>query len=153
MYKIIKNVIESKDYKLEDILYKISKMYIEDRLTEAEKRELDNLAREKAKAENSYDIQRQLDNIFARLEELEKKHISVEEDEEEVIEEYPEFVQPTGAHDSYNIGDKVTFDDKKYTCIMDNCAWSPEVYPDAWEEVVEDTEEPVAEEISESEGE
>ena len=37
MYKIIKNVIESKDYVLEDILYKIDKMYIQGRITETEK--------------------------------------------------------------------------------------------------------------------
>lgn len=134
MYKIIKNVIDSKDYKLEDILYKISKMYVEDRISEAEKSELDNLAREKAKVENSYDIQKQLDNIFARLEALENKN----ETTEIPVEEYPLFVQPTGSHDSYNIGDKITFNNKKYTCIMDNCVWSPETYPSAWEEVVEE---------------
>ena len=58
MYKIIKSVIESKDYKLEDILYKINKMYIEDRITEAEKSELNKMARFNARAENSYDIQK-----------------------------------------------------------------------------------------------
>lgn len=34
MYEVIKNVIESKDYKLEDILYKINKMWIESAITE-----------------------------------------------------------------------------------------------------------------------
>lgn len=56
MFNIIKTVIESKDYILEDILYKIDKMYIENRITEAEKTELDNLARQNAVAENSYNI-------------------------------------------------------------------------------------------------
>ena len=46
MYEIIKSVINSKDYKLEDILYKINKMWIESAITEEEKTELDNLARE-----------------------------------------------------------------------------------------------------------
>lgn len=136
MYKIIKSVIESKDYKLEDILYKIDKMYIEDRITETEKTELDSLAREYAKAENSYSIQKQLDNIFARLEALENKE--VEEPAEQ--EEYKEFVQPSGAHNSYKAGDKVIFKDKKYICKIDNCAWSPETYPSAWE-IVEETKE------------
>ena len=54
MYEIIKSVIESKDYELKDILYKINKMWIESAITEEEKTELDNLARENAKAENSY---------------------------------------------------------------------------------------------------
>lgn len=92
MFEIIKNVINSKDYKLEDMLYKISKMYIEDRITELEKGELDNLARSNAKAENSYDIQKQLDNLEARVKALEEKSTT---EEPEPTEEYPKYVQPT----------------------------------------------------------
>lgn len=134
MYKIIKNVIESKDYKLEEILYKIDKMYIQDRISETEKIELDNLARENANAENSYSIQKQLDNIFERLEALENKDKPEEPTE---TEEYKEYIQPTGTHDSYKEGDKITYKDKKYICKIDNCVWSPETYPQGWEEVVE----------------
>lgn len=89
MYEIIKNVINSKDYKLEEMLYKINKMYIESAITEAEKTELDNLARQNAKVENSYDIQKQLDNIFERLEKLEAEKPEIPG------EEYPEYKQPT----------------------------------------------------------
>lgn len=136
MYKIIKSVIESKDFKLEDILHKINKMYIEDKISEAEKSELDELARSQAKAENSYDIQKQLDNIFARLEALENKNTEVEDTETtEPIEEYPEFVKPAGAHDAYQVGDKVTYNGKKYMCKLENCVWSPDTYPAGWEEV------------------
>ena len=130
MFEIIKSVINSKDYKLEDMLYKISKMYIEDRITESEKSELDELARSNAKAENSYDMQKQLDNLEARVEALEEKSTT----EEPVTDEYPEYVQPAGAHDAYKVGDKITFNGKKYICKMDNCVWSPDVYPAAWEE-------------------
>lgn len=133
MYKTIKSVIENKDYKLEDMLYKIDEMYIKGRITEVEKSELDNMARSNAKIENSYDIQKQLDNIFSRLEKLEGKDVS----EKVSVEEYPEFVQPAGAYDSYQTGDKVTYNGKKYTCIMDNCVWSPDTYPQGWEEVIE----------------
>lgn len=136
MYKIIKSVIDSKDFKLEDMLHKINKMYIEDKITETEKSELDNMARSNAKMENSYDIQKQLDSIFARLEALENKNAETE-DIVEPIEEYPEFVQPTGAHDSYQVGNKVTSNDKKYICKIPNCVWSPDTYPAGWEEVVE----------------
>lgn len=92
MFEIIKNIINSKDYKLEDMLYKISKMYIEDRITELEKGELDNLARSNAKAENSYDIQKQLDNLEARVKALEEKSTT---EEPEPTEEYTKYVQPT----------------------------------------------------------
>ena len=54
-----------------------------------------------------------------------------------VAEEYPEYVQPTGAHNAYKIGDKITFNEKKYICKLDNCVWSPSEYPAAWEEVIE----------------
>lgn len=134
MFRIIKSVINNKDFKLEDILYKINKMYVEDMLSEEEKNELDNLARSKAKMENSYDIQRQLDEIFKRLEKLEN---NTSADEEIEVEEYPEYKQPTGAHDSFKSGDKVTFNGKKYICKLDNCVWSPETYPQGWEEVIE----------------
>ena len=48
-------------------------------------------------------------------------------------EEYPEFIKPTGAHDTYNTGDKVTFEGKKYISTMDNNAYSPTEYPAGWE--------------------
>lgn len=48
--------------------------------------------------------------------------------------EYPPFVHPTGAHDAYSYGDKMTFEDgKKYESIFDGAnAWSPIENPDAW---------------------
>lgn len=51
------------------------------------------------------------------------------------IEEYPEWVQPTGAQDAYNTGDKVTYNGKHYECLIDNNTWSPETYPAGWREV------------------
>ena len=47
--------------------------------------------------------------------------------------EYPDFKQPTGAHDAYNIGDKVTFKGKKYISIINANVWSPEAYPAGWD--------------------
>ena len=146
MFNIIQSVINSKDFKLEDILYKINKMYIEDRISEEEKSELDNLARSKAKAENSYasaderldDIYSKIYEILERIDNLENKDTA--EDPTESVEEYAEFKQPTGAHDSYTNGDKITYNGKKYICIMGNCVWSPDIYPAGWEEVVENTE-------------
>ena len=44
------------------------------------------------------------------------------------IEEYPEWVQPTGAHDAYNIGDKVTHNGKTWVSDVDNNVWEPGVY-------------------------
>ena len=47
------------------------------------------------------------------------------------IDEYPEWVQPTGAHDAYNTGDKVSYNGKHYVCTIDGNAYSPDVY--GWE--------------------
>ena len=146
MYEIIKNVIESKDYKLEDMLYKINKMWIESEITEEQKTELDNLARENANAVNSYaPLQEQIDKLYADMKELEarisllEQEQSTEEPQEptEPVEEYPEYVQPTGAHDAYHVGDKITYNGKKYICKLDNCVWTPDAYPAGWEEVVD----------------
>jgi hypothetical protein len=43
-----------------------------------------------------------------------------------------EWVQPTGAHDSYNTGDKVIFDGKIYKSTIDGNTWSPADYPQGW---------------------
>lgn len=44
------------------------------------------------------------------------------------VDEYPEWVQPTGAHDAYNIGDKVTYNGQHYVCTSDGNAYAPDVY-------------------------
>lgn len=49
--------------------------------------------------------------------------------------EYPEYVQPAGAHDAYAKGDKVTYNGKRYISLVDGNVWAPEDYPDGWEEV------------------
>lgn len=50
-------------------------------------------------------------------------------------DEYPAFVQPTGAHDAYNIGDKVTYNGHRYECTMNNNAYSPDAYPQGWKQI------------------
>ena len=44
------------------------------------------------------------------------------------IDEYPEWVQPTGAHDAYNIGDKVTYNGQHYVCTSNANVYAPDVY-------------------------
>lgn len=46
--------------------------------------------------------------------------------------EYPEFKQPTGAHDAYAKGDKVTFEGKHYISLIDANVYSPTAYPVGW---------------------
>lgn len=137
MYEMMKENIKNTDYNLEEMLDKIYVLYGKDKLSKEEMEELEAYARKNAKAENSYNYKKQFEEIFKRIEALEAYH---KPEEPEEPEEYPEYIAPSGAHDAYNTGDKVTFKGKKYICKMDNCVWSPEVYPEAWEEVVEESE-------------
>lgn len=50
-------------------------------------------------------------------------------------EEWPEWIQPTGAHDAYNIGDKVSHNNKHWICTIDANVYEPGVY--GWDEVTE----------------
>lgn len=50
---------------------------------------------------------------------------------------YPEWVQPTGAHDAYNTGDRVTYNGRVYESTMDGNTWSPDAYPQGWEDLGE----------------
>ena len=157
MYEIIKNVIEAGNYELGDMLKKINTVWIESNITDEQKQELDELARTNANAENSYaPLQEQIDKAFKEIdilkttveanavgmsalkEAVEKLGGKLENPVEEPVEEYPEFVQPTGAHDAYNIGDKVTYNGKKYICQINGCVWAPDVYPQGWQEVTEE---------------
>ena len=48
------------------------------------------------------------------------------------VDEWPEWVQPTGAHDAYNTGDKVSYNGKHYICTADANVYAPDVY--GWKE-------------------
>lgn len=40
-------------------------------------------------------------------------------------EEYPDWVQPTGSHDAYNTGDKVSHSEKHWISLIDANVWEP----------------------------
>lgn len=52
--------------------------------------------------------------------------------DEPVVDEWPEFVQPTGAHDAYAKGAKVTYKGEHYVSLIDANVYSPEAYPAGW---------------------
>ena len=45
----------------------------------------------------------------------------------------PEWIQPTGSHDAYDTGDRVTFEGAEYVSMIDGNTWSPTAYPAGWE--------------------
>jgi hypothetical protein len=44
----------------------------------------------------------------------------------------PQWVQPTGAQDAYNTGDKVLFEGLVYESLINANTWSPTAYPAGW---------------------
>lgn len=48
------------------------------------------------------------------------------------VDAWPEWVQPTGAHDAYHLGDKVSYNGKHYISTIDANPYAPDVY--GWEE-------------------
>ena len=47
------------------------------------------------------------------------------------VDAWPEWVQPTGEHDAYHRGDKVSYNGKHYICTADANVYAPDVY--GWE--------------------
>lgn len=154
MFNIFKNVIETSDFDLRDILNKIEESYIKSSLSKEEQTELEEMARENAKVENSYaTVQTQIDNLAQQIKLLKEtveanaQGTSALKDAVEKLggivttptaqpeEEYPEYKQPIGSHDAYKIGDKISYKGKHYECIFNGCVWNPDEYPAGWEEV------------------
>ena len=143
MYDIIKNVITSGSYELTDILKKIDTIWLQGTLTEEQRTELIDLARTGADPENSYaPLQKQIDTLYANMTEMGKTILNLTDKVSKLdggsvtlpeADEDPAWVQPTGAHDAYNTGDKMTYTDgKRYVCQMDGCVWGPDAYPAGW---------------------
>lgn len=141
MYAIIKSVINSGNFELTDMLDKIDTMWVQGSITDEQRTELTALARDKATPEATYaPLQEQVDALAVRIDALTQRVAALEDggtagDTPAMpADEWPECVQPTGAHDAYQVGDKVTFNGKHYVCKLASCVWSPAVYPDACKE-------------------
>lgn len=154
---ILENVINEGRYDLSDMIKKIETVWVQGDISEEDKNGLIELARKKANPEYSYDpLKEQIEQALEKILALEKSFESLTKTVEALKEsvkklgseveipdidpiEYPEYIKPTGAHDAYYNGDKVTFEEKHYKCIAPDgapCVWSPSEYPDYWEEVV-----------------
>lgn len=44
----------------------------------------------------------------------------------------PPYKQPSGAHDAYNTGDRMTYNGETYESNIDGNVWSPDAYPQGW---------------------
>lgn len=140
MYAIIKSVINSGNFELTDMLGKIDTMWVQGSITDEQRTELTALARDKATPEATYaPLQEQVDALAVRIDALTQRVAALEDGgtagdtPTTPVDEWPEYVQPTGAHDAYKVGDKITYNGKRYICKMDGCVWTPDAYPAGWE--------------------
>ena len=130
-------LIGGRQYDLEDVLHRVDVMYAAGRLTDDERTALYALARENAKAE--YDYAAEIEAIWAAIREL-RASVGESSGSSGGSDEWPAYQQPTGAHDAYYAGDKITYNGKRYICVMPEnaaCTYSPDVYPAGWQEVTD----------------
>ena len=139
MYEEVMKVIEAGGYDLADLLRRIDVLYAGGRLADEEREELVGEARDKADPAAAYaPIEQRLEALEAWRTEVDAKLATIEgggTDHEEPADEYPPYVQPTGAHDAYYADDKVSWNGGKYTCIAPEgvaCVWDPGTYPAYW---------------------
>ena len=144
MYEIIKSVINAQQYELSAILHKIDTIWVQGGITDDQRTELIALARDKADPAKSYaPWQEQITAVYAEINALKteiallKNNTGESGSEQDPDDEWPEYVQPTGAHDAYNKGAKVTWNGRHKICQMDGCVWDPDTYPAAWKDAEE----------------
>ena len=140
MYQTIKSVIQAGRYELNDMLRKIDTLWVQGDLSDEQRGELVELARESADPAASYaPLQEQIDQAFAQIKALGDRVAKLEAgktpEPAPEPEEWPAWVQPTGAHDCYNTGDKMTYNGQHYVSKIDGNVWSPDAYPAGWEAV------------------
>lgn len=142
MFTTFQTIINAGGYDLADLTERIKTMYAMGELTEDEMKQLLKQAQTNAKPDDSYApladrvkaIEEWETNIEERLSKLESSSSTETSEPEESADEWPEYVQPTGAHDAYHVGDKIAYNGKHYTCIYDGCVWTPDAYPQGWRE-------------------
>ena len=142
MFATFQTIINAGGYDLADLTQRIKTMYAMGEFTEDEMEQLLEQAQTNAKPDDSYapladrvkSIETWQREVEERLDKLESGSSTDPGELEESADEWPEYVQPTGAHDAYHVGDKITYNGKHYTCIYDGCVWTPDTYPQGWRE-------------------
>lgn len=120
-------------FDLAEMLERIDLYNVEAKITDEERESLYALARQHAAPQYNYDAE--IEALWAAIRELQQGQQS---GGTTPSEEWPEYVQPQGAHDAYYNGDKITFNGVRYVCTVPQgiaCVWSPAVYPAYWEVV------------------
>ena len=134
MKTIFENVIDRGGYDLTGLLNRIDSYHVMGRLTDAARDELYAKARAGARDALEYDVKAEIDALWAAVRALQGSAGSAATEEAQAP---AEFVQPSGAHDAYNLGDRVRYNGKVYESVINGNVWSPDVYPDGWNEIAD----------------
>lgn len=126
MYNSVLIVIQSGEYNLSDLTKKIDTLWLKSYLTDDERESLTKLAIEKASPDAG------LPSFSERMAALEKRVSKLEGNlssgGDSGSSDWPEWVQPTGAHDAYAKGSQVTHHGEKYVSQIDANVWEPGVF-------------------------
>lgn len=126
MYNSVLIVIQSGEYNLSDLTKKIDTLWLKSYLTDDERDSLTKLAIEKASPDAG------LPSFSERMASLERRVSKLEGNSssggDSGSSDWPEWVQPTGAHDAYAKGSQVTHHGEKYVSQIDANVWEPGVF-------------------------
>lgn len=141
-YEDLRAQISSGDFKLQAMLDKLTRLYIEDMLTEEEYDDLMQLARDNAnpdkEIEENTDIVKQLmlhvTESEQKLKDLEARVAKLEDPESEPEEPVVTY-EPYDPYKWYYKDMTCSFEGKNYICVAPEgvvCTWSPSGYPSYW---------------------
>ena len=145
MYEIVKNVINSKRYNLDDMLKKIDTFWVQGDITEEQKKELVTLAQTNADpTQSNAPLQKQIEAIAKQQNELkdtvttlsatvqkiketvESGGTVVPEPEPPVVEEYPAWESYNGIPPvKWQKGSKCNHNGFNWESMVDNNVWEP----------------------------
>lgn len=145
-YEDLRAQISSGDFKLQAMLDKLTRLYIEDMLIEEEYDDLMQLARDNANPdkdiEENTDVIKQLmlhvTESEQKLKDLEARVAKLEDPETEPEEPVVTY-EPYDPYKWYYKDMTCSFKGKNYVCIAPEgvvCTWSPAGYPSYWKQVV-----------------
>ena len=144
MRSTFERIIRNGAYNLEQMLRRTNYYHAEGRLTDEDREALISLARGEAPNALELDGKAEILALWREIHTLQARVTALEgggdESSSTLVDgsaDYPDYVQPTGAHDAYQTGQGVTWNGQRYRSTIDNNVWSPDVYPQGWEQVEE----------------
>lgn len=143
LYEDLRAVIANGKYKLDEMIAKCSRLWVEEQITEEEYDALVDLARSNANTESevSNDLAGIVQQLMQKVTSFEQKVAELEkawsEDPDEPSEPVVTY-EPYDPHKWYYKDMTCSFEGKNYICIAPEgqvCTWSPKDYPAYWSEV------------------